>query len=225
MIKNIEIFFAENPDTPPKTTVSTKPEERNSNWNKRIKKAHEQSKIKPIPFSQVFAYVNDFLNVILNNKTGLNNKSPYILILDKNNQANNQAIILDNGIIVLSPNNWELPKWEENKKRYTKWDSKYDLIKEEFKLKYSSDIIWMKFTDKCHLGVVAKSFDINFEYGNTSGKLIKEVGENWDDSFVFIFPLTKEILSVYKKDDIERAIGNYLISKGVPIIDFYSHNY
>ena len=83
----------------------------------------------------------------------------------------------------------------------------------------------MKFTDKGHLGVVAKSFDINFENDNTSGKLINEVGEKWDDSFVFIFPLAKEILNVYKKDDIERAIGNYLISKGIPIIDFYSHNY
>ena len=83
----------------------------------------------------------------------------------------------------------------------------------------------MKFTNKGHLGVVAKSFDINFESSNTSGKLLKEVDEKWDESFVFIFPLTKEILKVYEKGDVERAIGNYLISKGVPIIDFYSHNY
>ena len=26
-------------------------------------------------------------------------------------------------------------------------------------------------------------------------------------------------------DEIENAVGNYLIAKGVPIIDFYSHNY
>lgn len=28
-----------------------------------------------------------------------------------------------------------------------------------------------------------------------------------------------------QRGDIERGVGNYLISKNVPILDFYSHNY
>ena len=220
MMKNIEIFFARNPHTPPKTTEKMSHEERKSNWVKRIVKAKEQSKIKPIPYSQVFMYVNDFLNILLNDTAEFNNKSPYILSLDKDNEA----IILDKGMIVQVSDSWELPKWDKNK-GYTKWDVKYDIIKKEFQLKYPSDIIWMKFTTNQHLGVVAKSFDINFSLDNTSGKLVKGIGEGWDSSFVFIFPLTGDILNKCSKDEIEIAIGNYLISKGVPIIDFYSHNY
>ncbi len=108
---------------------------------------------------------------------------------------------------------------------YTFWDTKYDSMKERFQLQYPSDIIWMKFTNKGHLGVIAKSFDINYRSDNNAGKLVEIIGEKWDDSFVFIFPLTKDILYGRKIGDIERAIGNYLIMKGVPIIDFYSHYY
>lgn len=45
MIGNIEIFFAENPNTPTRTTKNTSYVERKSNWEKRVSKAIEQSKI------------------------------------------------------------------------------------------------------------------------------------------------------------------------------------
>lgn len=28
-----------------------------------------------------------------------------------------------------------------------------------------------------------------------------------------------------ERDELETAVGNYLIANGVPIIDYYSHNY
>ncbi|MDV4151424.1 hypothetical protein R0131_11280 [Clostridium sp. AL.422] len=32
------------------------------------------------------------------------------------------------------------------------------------------------------------------------------------------------IFKIKKRKEIETAVGNYLIDKGVPIIDYYSHN-
>ena len=98
-------IFAKNPHTPPETTEDMSYEERKSNWEKRINKAKEQSEIKPIPYSQVLMYVNDFLNILLNSAAEFNNKSPYILSLDKNNEA----VILDKGMIVQISDSWESP--------------------------------------------------------------------------------------------------------------------
>ena len=102
------------------------------------------------------------------------------------------------------------------------------------------DIVWLKFTTDKYLGVVATSNDINFnipklkeEYSvkrksrymyNTSGIIIHHLNKEWDDSFVLVFPL-KGMPPNYCRGDIERGIGNYLIEQGVPILDFYSHNY
>jgi hypothetical protein len=119
-------------------------------------------------------------------------------------------------------------------------DIKYSKIANDYGLVDKRDIIWMKFTADGYLGVVATSNDINFdipessadydkkhknkwEY-NTSGILVHHVDKRWDDTFVLIFPLAN-IPSGYKRGDIERAVGNYLIDKDVPIIDFYSHIY
>ena len=111
-----------------------------------------------------------------------------------------------------------------------------------------ADIIWMKFTTDHYLGVVACSNDINFDippnntsydvprrliHGkvtkwkyNSSGILIHSLGLNWDQSFVLVFPLIglapgKE--GTKQRHEIENGVGNYLLSKNVPIIDFYSH--
>ncbi|MDD3416092.1 MAG: hypothetical protein PHY47_19155 [Lachnospiraceae bacterium] len=221
MLGNIEIFFAENPNTPPRTTKNMTFEERKANWDKRIEKAKEQATIEIVPYCQVFSYINDFFTKMMPESDESNNKRRCdIISLDDDNQA----IILDNGIIAQGYN-WIGPKWNEKERKYTKWDPKYNVIQERFRLNYPSDIIWMKFTKKHHLGVVAKSFDINYRLDNTSGKLVTENDDKWDDSFVFIFPLTEDILNGRKTGEIERAVGNYLIAKGVPIIDFYSHNY
>ena len=50
-----------------------------------------------------------------------------------------------------------------NGKTYDRYDKKYDVIKEKFDLERVSDVLWLKFTDKGHLAVVAKSCDINWD--------------------------------------------------------------
>lgn len=117
----------------------------------------------------------------------------------------------------------------------------YDELKEKYNLCEIKDIVWMKFTSDGYLGVVATSNDINFDipknktdYGlkrgkawsyNTSGILVHSIGKEWDTSFVLIFPLPS-IPKPYNREDIERAIGNYLTKcKNVPVIDYYSHIY
>ena len=185
----------------------------------RKNKAIEQAKLHPIPYLCVFSLVNDCLELIRMN----NGHKEKNIQCDCINLDGIQQEILDNGIIVKDLK-WEVCKYDKNLKRYTYWDPKYDVIKEKFNLNKANDLVWLKFTNKGHLGVVAKSFDINFNTNNSSGTLVKQVGAEWDDSFVYIFPLTDDILGNRKSGDIELVIGNYLISKGVPIIDFYSHN-
>lgn len=91
-----------------------------------------------------------------------------------------------------------------------------------------------------YLGVVATSNDVNFnipssekdysikKYGkwlfNTSGIIIHHLNKRWNENFVLVFPLV-DIPEGLQRGDIERGVGNYLISKNVPILDFYSHNY
>lgn len=41
---------------------------------------------------------------------------------------------------------------------------------------------------------------------------------------IYAFPITQELLSVKNRKEIETGIGNYLEDRGVPIIDYYSHN-
>ena len=40
-----------------------------------------------------------------------------------------------------------------------------------------SDVLWLKFTDKGHLAVVAKSCDINWDSEQSCGLLVREIGE------------------------------------------------
>lgn len=162
----------------------------------RLGKAKEQASIPPTDVHDIIGYVNNFLKAI-----GIDTvESP---IIDPS-QVNYKKIMADNA------------------------------------LKDLRDIIWMKFTKDGYLGVVATSNDINFdipssasEYDkrekqewkhNSAGILVHQLGKEWDTSFVLVFPLPN-IPTGYERGDIERAVGNYLIDKKVPIIDFYSHNY
>ena len=113
----------------------------------------------------------------------------------------------------------------------------YKKLEDDYKLD-RKNIVWMKFTKKGFLGVVAVSDDINFEKPNnkedydkkkrgkweynTSGIIIHYLKEEWDESFVLVFPLYK-LPKNYTRHSIEKKIGNYLIKKGIPILDFYSH--
>jgi len=174
----------------------------------RLDKAREQATISTVDLNIIISYVNEFLEAV-----GMNTiESPRI---NNPQQIDYKKIKIDNG------------------------------------LTDERDIVWMKFTTDRYLGVVATSNDINFnipldasDYDirelryntylkkeqsvwkyHSSGILVHQLGKGWDTSFVLVFPLSN-IPDGYNRGDIERAIGNYLIiNKGVPIIDFYSHNY
>lgn len=103
-------------------------------------------------------------------------------------------------------------------------DKKYTAIQKQYNLNFQKDLVWLKFTTDGYVGVVGDSSDINHSYTNTAGRLLKIVSKAWDPSNVFIFPITSEMLKYKTRKEIETGIGQYLISKGVPIIDFYSHN-
>ena len=200
----------------------------------REKKAKEQAKLVPTSFSDIYAYINEFLD-LLRLTNGFDKKR---IVLDtihfgnKEHGNNKEHLIIDNGIIIRNEF-WEPPRWNHQKGTYDSYDSKYEYIKAKFDLERVSDLLWFKFTDTRHLAVVAKSCDINWDYGNTCGQLVDYVGKKFDNSFIFVFPLTKEMIrtkadphSKYRKyttGDLECAVGNYLIEKGVPIIDYYSH--
>ena len=192
----------------------------------RNDKAIEQAKIPSVPIGNVLAYINEFIE-LLRKENGYDEKNVRFdtIILD-----NSIHPIIDNGIIC-NQLNWKSPIYDKEKRDYVEWDYKYDVISSIFHTKEPKNLIWLKFTQKGHVGVVARSFDINFDSKTDDGKpissdvLIKEVGESWDKSFVMIFPMTPEILGKRSVGEVELGIGNYLIfEKKVPIIDFYSHN-
>lgn len=192
----------------------------------RNEKAAEQAALEAIPFDKVYSYINEFLELI-REENGFNEKNIKVDTIELDGK---EHTIIDNGIIIREKN-WIFPNW--NGKTYDKYDKKYDAIKDKFELERVNDILWFKFTDKGHLAVVANSCDINWDNNKTCGILINEVGEAFDTSFVFVFPLTQEMIrtkadpdSYYRKytsSELELAVGNYLIEKGVPIIDYYSH--
>lgn len=126
----------------------------------------------------------------------------------------------------------------------------YALLKEQYELDDERDLIWLKLTQDGYVGVVAQSNDINFdipsdntvydekvlEYNpytkrneyrwkyNSSGILVHKLNKRWDESRVLVFPLSRlSRVCRYTRHDIETAVGNYLIEKNVPIIDYYSH--
>lgn len=98
----------------------------------------------------------------------------------------------------------------------------YSGIKNDNGLADKNDIIWLKFTTDGFLGVVATSADINLNENYTSGKIISSLNKKWDKEII-IFPL-QNIPKDLNRQRIESGLGNYLISKGVPILDYFSHN-
>ncbi len=192
----------------------------------RTKKAIEESKKESVPVEKIVEYINEFLNVYDYQDTTLETFE-----LDGTKQEKRGNVLYVKGL------EWTAPKGEkykiiENGKeyeryRYTYHDKKYDEIQKKFDLKSPNDIVWLKFTKDGYLGVVAASFDINYSYEFISGQLLKILNptKEWDESFVIIVPINKNILKEKTRNQIETGIGNYLIqAKNVPIIDYYSHN-
>ena len=186
----------------------------------RKDKADEESKKTPIPVETIIGYIDEFLS-------------------DWLNPPQNQPRVFkyDTSVCKVDPS-----------KEYSQLEIDYDKndkIK-KYGLKDPMDIVWLKFTKPVnynkngYLGVVATGNDINFDIPpdaesydkklnnkyvyNSSGILVHHVNMEWDSSFVLMIPL-HNIPNGHTRYDIEKAIGNYLIEKEVPIIDFYSHLY
>lgn len=201
MDNEMKRFFCNHPDSPLYTDSRSSVHKETY----RLDKAKEQASLPPAKVETIIAHVNDFLKAIGADTVEL----PII----------HQPMRID-----------------------------YEQIKDDYALKDKRDIVWMKFTADGYLGVVATSDDINFDIPlsssdynrgwwsyrnnqkykwnwkhNTSGILVHQLGKEWDTSFVLVFPLGN-IPAGYERWEVERAIGNYLIDKGIPIIDFYSHN-
>lgn len=104
----------------------------------------------------------------------------------------------------------------------------YAKIKSENNLDDKNNIVWIKFATNGFISVIGTGCDIyftdNIKNVTTSGLINQKLDLEWDENMVLIFPL-KNIPKGLNRSDIESGIGNYLISKGVPILDFYSHNY
>jgi hypothetical protein len=184
----------------------------------------EQISGEPAAIDKIIKYVKEFFGAI-----GIKMNVLKIKIQEDYNLSDKRDIF---GAIGIEMNVWEIEKVSE---------INYDKIQKDYNLSDKRDIIWMKFTKDGYLGVVAVSNDINFDIPkekkdynekrsknkwkyNTAGILVHQLNKSWDDTFVLVFPLAN-IPDKYKRGDIERAVGNYLIDKNVPIIDFYSHNY
>ena len=78
------------------------------------------------------------------------------------------------------------------------------------------------------ISVIGTSEDIFFTKNtkdkSSSGKINEKLKLEWVEDYVYIFPLLNIPEGLYRSD-IESGIGNYLIDKGFPILDYYSHNY
>lgn len=194
----------------------------------RLKKALEQADLMPVPLGKIFGYVNEFLELI-RAENGFNEKN---VRTDTISLEGQDHLVVNNGIIIKGCDCWIAPQWDKNAHTYTVYDPKYGVIKNTFQLERVSDLLWMKFTHKGHLAVVAKGCDINFDEDSSCGTLVRMIGDSFD-KFVFVFPLTQEMISAkdfpnslerrYSTAELELAVGNYLIDKGVPIIDYFSH--
>lgn len=198
MNKNVNEYFRRNPDA---YCVNEKGEWRCRSVHNdefRFNKAKEEAKKAVVPIEQIISHVNEFLDEI--------------------------------GVMPV-----DSPKMDPNEIDYAR-------LKCDYQLEDERDLIWMKVTADGFLGVVAQSNDINFdipqnaedynkrgkggrswEY-NTSGIIVHKLGKEWNRNFVLVFPL-KINDKKYNRHEIETAVGNYLIDKNVPILDYYSHNY
>lgn len=200
---DLEKYFEKYPGTPGTRAGGSI---RNGN-TKRFDKGKEQLNLLPVDVQVIIDYTNDFLN-----KIGIKTIENPIVKFGKNEDCHYTNLFAIN----------------------------YKLIKSKNGLYSQKDIIWMKFTKNGHLGIVMQGDNIDFDFPQneedykkknnrkwkfpTSGVIIHYLGEEWNNEFVLLFPLTNmpKHLNRYL---VRRGIGNYLIDKGVPILDFYSHNY
>ena len=118
----------------------------------------------------------------------------------------------------------EVKKTKSHRIPYSEIRSKYGNQKD--------DIVWIKLSvseiGKKMISVIGTSEDIffteNTKKPTSSSKINKALKLKWVEDYVYIFPLVNIPVGLYRSD-IESGIGNYLIDKGFPILDYYSHNF
>lgn len=187
--------------------------------HRRLDKAREQAALKPVSFMTVVDYVNEFFDIVAGKTRSVEDE----IILDGVPCQITGRTIISSGV------NWVYKGWNKDLCRVGNYDKKYDVIKDKFNSGVAWNLLWIKFTSDGHVGVVASSFDINYRYDYSCGKILREVipDATWSDD-ILIIPLTSDVISNpwnrQRRLQLETGLGNYLISKGVPIIDYYSHN-
>lgn len=79
------------------------------------------------------------------------------------------------------------------------------------------------------ISVVGVGCDIYFtektKTTTSSGRINTYLEQEWDEEIVLVFPLIGIEQTSFNRSDIESGVGNYLIANGIPILDYYSHNY
>ena len=98
----------------------------------------------------------------------------------------------------------------------------------------SSHIIFIQFTASGHIAVVGAGRDISFSKNESRGtwKIISAIeGAEWDDKEVIVIPIQniknyrikkgENILSY--RNGVEQYLGDYLLSKEIPILNYFQH--
>lgn len=178
--------------------------------DKRLKVAREQRELLPTSHSKVINHVNNFLDS-----------------LDKQVYKTGNAPVKPIGNIELDGFKCKIKKHciiIDDVSKLNMYRS-YLHIRKDYNLIESRNLLWIKFTESGHVGAICAGKEINFSTTSTAGKLISCVGEKWNNDLVIVVPVSDDWIREYERNFIESGLGNYLISKGVAIIDYYSHNW
>ena len=116
----------------------------------------------------------------------------------------------------------------------------YEQISKDHGTNGTGHIIWLQFSNSGHVAVVGAGKDIGFSRNENKGTwsiLSKIPHVEWNKEEVIIIPvrgLDKDsygLKNVHKhgnnilrcRNGVEHCIGEYLINKGVPILNYYQH--
>lgn len=117
----------------------------------------------------------------------------------------------------------------KSKKETSKGRISYFDIKQQSGISCKEDIVWIKLNKCGCISVVGVGCDIYFTHKTktttSSGKINTYLKQEWDEEFVLVFPLIGLEQTSFDRSDVESGVGNYLIANGVPVLDYYSHNY
>ena len=195
--------------------------------NVREIEAVRQAELNPTPITEVIKLCNEFVGLMqeVPEAKRMACIEPFYL------STNTNGLIIDN-ILLVSGGKW-ISEFSQSEHRYTKVDRKYRKIEEKFELDSFTDIVWVVFTENGFVKVVGKGADLfqttkTNDQGEialrTAEKLVRFVHDKSNLTCAIIIPVNRKKLK-FSTEKVELGLGNYLISKGVAIIDYFSHNY